>query len=78
MRTARNWMLLLFIFCGATSNAFAYYIDKNCTSQCFATGHDCDYCAYQCQREPTRYIQPIYRGDTRCELSPQFDAYDDE
>lgn len=78
MRIARSWMLLLLVCCGITSNAFAYYYSKDCLGQCFATGHDCDYCSYQCQKEPTRYIYPIYRGDTRCEFSAGYDAYDDE
>lgn len=69
--------LLFFLF---SSPLYALW-DSTCLDTCFRTGHDCNYCNYQCSVEETYYLKPNYSGDTVCPFYgyPNYDnGYDDE
>lgn len=44
--------LIIIVFMAAiTQPAYAAW-DAQCLNDCFSTGHECRYCAYQCERDP--------------------------
>lgn len=65
--------LALLLFANTT---FATEWRAGCLSECFATGHDCDYCAYQCEKTYRNIPIPNYDGDTICPFIP-YDPYND-
>lgn len=54
----------LLLACFATS-AYAGY-DQQCLSDCFSSGHECKYCAWQCYSDKAPYVYP--NTNTPCPL----------
>ena len=44
--------IILFFFMYAITDASYALWSAQCLDDCFSTGHECNYCAYQCEREP--------------------------
>lgn len=67
-------LLILIIFSGITPLSYAGW-NPQCLSDCFATGHECKYCSYQCFSED--YINRIpYNPPTDCPLTSYYRSLD--
>jgi hypothetical protein len=71
----RKSLILLFFLSAAVSAQYSYY-SKGCLADCFNTGHDCNYCAYECEKTRSAYPVPNYDGDTTCPFFG-YDHYND-
>ena len=67
MRFTLFFLALTSIF--ASSFVFAEY-DQQCLDDCFSTGHECQYCNWQCYGTP-RVDKRIY-SESPCELPDKF------
>ena len=58
---------ILIAGCILSSLSYADY-DKSCLDDCFRTGHECNFCNYECYRENVYKPMPNYSGDSTCPL----------
>lgn len=56
----------LFILLSLMSNVSLAGWNKTCLDDCYATGHECNYCNYECYKDDPYYIKPNYDGDSYC------------
>ena len=69
MKIAKFSLPILFIaFTWHSANAGW---SRQCLEDCFSTGHDCNFCAYQCTAEPPP--APPYTGHMSCPLEGYWD-----
>ncbi len=50
MKNQPKLFIILIIFSLPTVSIATW--NRQCLDSCFSTGHECNYCSYQCQREP--------------------------
>lgn len=67
MRICQRFSIILIVM-AANQAAYSGEYSKDCLDICFKTGHECNYCNYQCYKEPRIYPTPNYSGDTVCPL----------
>lgn len=63
-------LLILLLFTVITPLSYAGY-DSKCLSDCFATGHECKFCSYQCFSEDYANRTP-YNPATECPLTSYY------
>ena len=65
-KNLKSLMFLLFACCVSTT-AYSGY-DAQCLNDCFSTGHECNYCNYQCYSEDAYQSRPRYSDAIPCPL----------
>lgn len=60
--------LMLILVSGLLATASYAGYDNQCLSDCFSTGHECNYCNYQCYSEDTYRAKPHYSDEIPCPL----------
>jgi hypothetical protein len=69
MKKISATLIALFVFSFTSSvsaSAYPQWWDKQCLHDCFSTGHDCNFCSYQC--EAREYPATPYVGNLPCPL----------